>query len=151
MQSAKTTLVKLKENRMNERDDFIGRHKFRIWFDGYLNTIEDNRIKGDFIGNMFKMEIAYLAALASQEPVGEVGFDGVGEQQATAIKWLTDYRPKKGDKLYTSPQAQPDLQDISQYKIILSVIKRVLWTAGATKQNQEHLAEAIDSAMKAKG
>lgn len=49
-------------------------------------------------------ELLNKAQVVNGEAVGVVAFDGIGEQQTTAIKWLTDYRPKQNDKLYISPQ-----------------------------------------------
>lgn len=40
--------------------------------------------------------------------VGVVCFDGLGDQQATAIQWTGEYRPKKGDKLFTHAMPKSD-------------------------------------------
>lgn len=54
---------------------------------------------------------ALVASLpeVSSEPVGVVAFDAIGEQQATVIKWIGNYQPKQGDKIYTTQQAKSQL------------------------------------------
>lgn len=42
------------------------------------------------------------------EPVGVVCFDAIGDQQVTAIKWLGEYTPKQGDKIFANAMPKSD-------------------------------------------
>lgn len=68
-----------------------------------------NNTNGDFIIYDDVRALIAAAPEVSSEPVGVVAFDAIGEQQATVIKWIGNYQPKQGDKIYTTPQDQTAL------------------------------------------
>lgn len=64
-----------------------------------------------------KIEEAHKHALEhcnQDEQVGVVCFDAIGDQQVTAIKWLGEYTPKQGDKIFA--HAMPKSEDCVKCK-----------------------------------
>jgi hypothetical protein len=106
---------------MNERE------RFEKWFQSEYKSIWALAEDGDFYSQDCRdyAYFGYKAALASQEPVGYVNKNPSGQISLRDMNDNAfDMSKYIGDKIYTSPQAHPDLQDarLKQLESILIAI-----------------------------
>jgi hypothetical protein len=130
--------------------------RFEQWYTGNTDGNLNKAREGHYV--YMPAQIAWntwQAALASQEPVCDICF-GKGYVYAPETS-LSDsdgnapIREQCPECSYTSPQAQPDLQDARRYRWLMKNTdyfdgKYTGWDI----DNPDSISEAIDQAMKAK-